>query len=492
MAIPDEIRKIKRPTNTVVVAYGKGKDKYAVRQRIGCKRVNGRNVPVTGPTIGHIVGGAFVRSKELAGDSPDLKDWANVAYCDSLFRDVIGDLDAHYDHGVSLQIYCVAVLRVCYPGVKDCELKERYDSSFLSEAYPGVALSRNTVSGLFALLGKNISRIVAFMRKRVEAFGVGDHLLVDGTLKSDESSVNSLSDFSRKARTKGSRDISVLYAFDLERREPVCSQCFPGNMLDLTAYSDFIERNGIKKGIIVADKGFPSSAAAGEFAANPDLHFLNPVKRNSKLAETHSMYSYTGTLKGREGILCKKAKVSGKDRWLYSFRDQRKASKEEADYIRRSAEGGYDDGDFKRRQATFGTVILESDLNLTPEEVYLAYSKRWEIELVMRYYKQACELDETRVHSDYSVHGSEFASFLASVLTYRILNDAEKKKALEKLTYGKVMAKLERAKKIRLNGEWRMVRINPSEEALLVDLGILEKPAKAPKKGPGRPKKNAI
>ena len=198
-----------------------------------------------------------------------------------------------------------------------------------------------------------------------------------------------------------------------------------------------------------------------------------------------------GGARGHEGILFKKAKVSSKDRWLCPFRDQRKASKEEADYIRRSAEG-YDDGDFKRRQGTFGTVVLESDLDLDPGEAYLAYSKRWEIELVMRYYKQACELDETRVHGDYSVIGSEFASFLASVLTYKILNDAEKKKALEKLTYGRMMAKLERAKKIRLNGEWRMVKINPSEEELLMDLGNLEKPAEPPKRPRGRPKKNAI
>ena len=53
------------------------------------------------------------------------------------------------------------------------------------------------------------------MRSRAAAVGADAHLLLDGTLKSDESRVNTLSDFSRKARTKGSRDISVLYAFDL-------------------------------------------------------------------------------------------------------------------------------------------------------------------------------------------------------------------------------------------------------------------------------------
>jgi transposase len=492
MPIPKDILEVKRPKNTVVMAYGKNKDKYAVKQRIGCKRKDGRNVPVNGPTIGHIENHAYVPCKKLKRESPDLKDWANVTYCDRLFSDIIGELDGQYEHRTSLQIYCIAILRVCYPGVKDCELKEQYDTSFLSELYPGVALSRNVVSELHERLGKSIARIVAFMRKRAERIAAdGDHLLVDGTLKSDESSVNSLSDFSRKARKKNSRDISVIYAFDLEKREPICSRCFPGNMLDVTGYSDFIEKNGIRKGIIVADKGFPSSAAAEHFERNPGLHFLNPVKRNSKFSVTHDMYSYTGVLRGYEGILYKKEKVSGQEKWLYSYRDQRKASREEYDYIRHNADG-YSDSEFRERMKTFGTVLLECDLDLPPEDIYFAYSQRWEIEVVMRYYKQACEFDETRVHGDYSVYGSEFVSFLSSVLTYRILNDAEKRKLLEKYTYGKMMSKLKKAKKITLDRkEWNLIRINPSEEEMLADLGLVQK-EETPKRRPGRPKKNSI
>ena len=35
MPIPQEILKVERPKNTVVIVYGVKKDKYAVRQRIG-------------------------------------------------------------------------------------------------------------------------------------------------------------------------------------------------------------------------------------------------------------------------------------------------------------------------------------------------------------------------------------------------------------------------------------------------------------------------
>ena len=53
MPIPKEILSVPRPKNTVVIVYGVNKDKFAVRQRVGCKRKNGKNYPVNGPTVGH-------------------------------------------------------------------------------------------------------------------------------------------------------------------------------------------------------------------------------------------------------------------------------------------------------------------------------------------------------------------------------------------------------------------------------------------------------
>jgi hypothetical protein len=52
-------------------------------------------------------------------------------------------------------------------------------------------------------------------------------------------------------------------------------------MLDVTAYSEFLSEFRIAKGIVVADKGFPQSAAKQYFWANPDLHYFNPLKRDS-------------------------------------------------------------------------------------------------------------------------------------------------------------------------------------------------------------------
>ena len=495
MPIPQDILAVARPKNTVVIAYGKGKNLYAVRQRIGCRNDNGRHLPVNGPTIGHIIDGVFVPINQdtpaLISTSPiDLKDWANIVLCDRVFSGTQNELSAVYNPDDVMKIYCICILRVCDPGIKNYELKEAYETSFLSELYPGVPLSKNTVSTFLNDLGKTVSRIRQFMYNRTVAVSMDHHLLVDGTLKSDESKVNSLSDFSRKARTKGTRDISVLYAFDLEEMEPVCSQCFPGNMLDATAYGAFISENKITKGIIVGDKGFPASAAHEHFEANPNLHYLNPVKRNSKLIERHSMLDFTGILPGYEGITFRKEKCSGTDKWLYSFRDSYKASKEERDWLHRAKKNKtYNLESLREKQQTFGTIVLECDLDLPAEVAYKAYEKRWEIEIVMRFYKSACEFDETRVQDDYSVIGSEFCDFLSTLLTFRLIKVFDDARLLDDRTYKKIMSVLDRAKKVRsTGGEWQLIRLNPSHEKILQTLDLIPKPKEAPKKKPGRPK----
>lgn len=494
MPIPNEILKVERPKNTVVIVYGKNKNLYAVRERVGCKYDNGRRIPQTGKTIGHIIDGKYVPNSTVVLPEPvsmspvDLKDWGNVILCDRLAGDLYDELCKVYNPRDARKLYCASILRVCDHGIKDYELKDAYENSFLSELYPGVALSKNTVSKFWEDVGKAYSKIVAYMRLRVAAVESSHHVLVDGTLKSNESSVNSLSDYSRKARLKNSRDISLLYAYDLELREPICSKCFPGNMPDPTSYGAFIKEYGINKGIIVGDKGFPSSVAKEHFLANEDLHYLNPLKRDSKFIDEYEMLNYEGQLAGHENIFFKRTYAEKEKKWLYSYRDASKAHKEEFGWLHRTSKNNdFNIDRFDDDWLMFGTILLESDLEMDALTAYQAYDSRWEIELVMRYYKQTCEFDETRVQGDYSVIGSEFCNFLSSVITYRLIHEYERTDLLKKMTYKKINNILARAKKVRADGKtWTLIKMNPSQEEVLQQLSLIPKPE--PKRRGRKPK----
>lgn len=492
--IPEEILKVNRPKNTIVYAYGKNKDKYAVKERIGCKYIGGRRLPVTGGTIGHIVDGVYVpidvnSIEDVRFSDADLRDYADIVLCDFLFKDILDELLLVYSKHDALTIYCISLLRVANKGIKDYELKEAYDTSFLSILYPDVALSKNTVSDFLYDLGKACSRIETFMRNRTKNVSIDHHLLIDGTLKSNESRINSLSDFSRKARTKGTRDISVLFAFDLEKQEPICSKCFPGNMLDSISYESFIKDNGIKKGIIVADKGFPSSCAAKEFENNKELFYLNPIKRNAKVIETYKLCEYEGILENKENILYKKVKCKNTNKWLYSFYDNQRASKEECDYLRNAKrKDTYSYENLIDKKESFGTIVLESNYDMPVEVAYKTFDKRWEIEIVMRFYKSALEFDETRVHKDYSVIASEFCDFLSTVLTFRLINKFDELNLLDVYTYKKLMSILKRAKKIKTKDDWKLIKTAPSSIEILKKLSIIKDDNTKPKRKRGRPK----
>lgn len=60
MPIPKEVLAVDRPKNSIVIAYGKNRDRYAVRARVGCRSDEQRRLSVNGPTIGHIFGGRYV------------------------------------------------------------------------------------------------------------------------------------------------------------------------------------------------------------------------------------------------------------------------------------------------------------------------------------------------------------------------------------------------------------------------------------------------
>ena len=104
----------------------------------------------------------------------------------------------------------------------------------------------------------------------------------------------------------------------------------------------------------------------------------------------------------------------------------------------------------------------------------------------------ALDLDETRVHDDYSVIGTEFIDFLSSAVTMRVLNDLDNAGILKEMTYKRVMSILRRAKKVRCSSsaDWQLVKLNPSQEEVLRKLQLLPDKEEPPKRKRGRPPKN--
>lgn len=485
MAVPEDVRKVKRPKGTVVCD---GKDGvYPVREKLsgtcymdddGKYHRPSRN----GKVIGHIINMEFVEKAvddSVAQGDVDLKDWGNVEMFNRLNRDLLTLLEVHYIEEDALRIYIMAILRAAYRGIPDRQLDRQYEETFLTEMFPPVNLKRTSISTFLRNVGKRCAKINSFMRMMVDRIKEGDHVIIDGSLRQDHSRVNSLSEISRKTRERGYKEILLMYAYSTETKQPLCSKVYPGNMVDQRAVPDFIEDFGIKKGIIVADKGFTRESVMDAVLSNKGLHYLLPLKRDADEIDKLDLYTYDSRLDGECGIQCKKTshQKDGRSVWYYSFRDPVIASDQEMMYMSMNRGPDYDPEDLEKRRRSFGTLVFESDLELESAEVYEIYDSRWLIELFFRSQEDQMELDDTREHSDYSVIASNFIDYLASIMVSRMLVYLDDHRLLDKNTYGDLNKLMLRIKMTRLaDGEWKVRRIAKVDAELLERMELLKQP----------------
>lgn len=500
MSVPANIRKVPRPVNTIVIDNGKdGPNRYAVRERSGTKYVPGGNPqPRNGKVIGHIVDGKYVPNKTVtAATGADMLSYGSSAFVHSVSEDLLDELLQVYPAKDAFTIMAIASLKVIRPRITANRMRTHYDRTFISRFYPGLALSPNTISSFLQKLGQDGNKRRQFYQTRAHAIMEEHHVAIDGTLKQDTSTVNDLSAFSRKARVKGCRDVSVLYAYDIEDMEPICAEVFPGNSIDASSYATFIRDNDIRSGIIVSDKGFPPRQIKKELEERPALHFLTPIKRNDTRIKNNNMLSFEGVLEGVDDhVVYKKCCIKG-GRYLYAFKSAKKAHAEESVYLaHREKNADFDPKKYAQKKETFGTIFFESDQDLAPKTAYLCYEDRWMLELVFNRYKSDECLDQTNVQGDFSLIGSEFINFISTVVTCRLLRKAEKSGLLKAMSYGELMEDLSEAwRKVDASSDpstgddgWVHTLKYIFEE--LEALGLSKPIPQPPKKRRGRPPKN--
>lgn len=495
MGVPEEIRKVERPTNTIVYRVKEGV--YGVRERSGLKYgPDGKPWPINGKVVGHIVDGKYVPLVPEISKIPMFLSYGSSALIRNFSSDIYEDLLAVYPFDAAKMLLVMASLKVIKPSIRCGRYSSEYERTFISVYYPDCTLSKNKISDFVSSIGMDSDKREQFFQKRISRMPENHRIAIDGTLKQDNSTSNSLSGYSYKSRVKRVKDISIIYAYDIETHEPICSSVFPGNNIDAVSYNQFIVQNAIEAGVIVTDKGFPPKEIAAILKERKNLHFLTPLRRNEKAISDNDMYAFEGVVEGIEReVLSKKAKLQNGN-FLYSFLDVSTMSKEAHDYVRRAIKNkDFDPEKYLEKKDSMGTITLESDLDMSVREAYLCYAERWKIELVFRAYKNDIELTETNVQGDYSVNGMEFVNFISTILTTRIIDSFRKSELLKDHSYGEIMEDLTNAWRKRedgmekpsmLDGKW--VNTLPSTLEEMKILGLLKEQKEAKKKR-GRPKK---
>ena len=80
-------------------------------------------------------------------------------------------------------------------------------------------------------------------------------------------------------------------------------------------------------------------------------------------------------------------------------------------------------------------------------DVYNAYAKRWEIEIMFNFYKNIIELDTVRVHGDYRLYATEFINFLSVLISSKVKNKLYETGLSPKYSYKQIFNYLSKSKK---------------------------------------------
>lgn len=451
MAIPKEILKIK-PTNTRVKSTS-NPNIYNVIKRT-CTLKDGKPCPVELGVIGKIINKEYVPITVPEYET-DFKFYGTYALCEKLNSDLFKLLANFYGFEDAKKLYVISSLRAMNKDIKNEEIQVEYKSNFISEKYPGCALSPNTISTFLKRIGESTTIMEEFMNARLKEFSK-DPIVIDGMLKSNTSDTNIFSEFSRKSRIKGTEDLNLIYAYDIAKEEPVASAVYPGNMLDYTAFRDFIKTYPIEKGFLIMDKGFDDRQSK-EIMKEQNITYLIPTKLTSGIKKLDLSTGFdTSFAFDNDTIRAKK--IILEDKIYYCYKSTKAKAMQEIGYMERTdKKGDYDEDKYFEKERLFGLIVFESNGDLPLKDVYEAYKRRWQIEELFRTFKNIMDQSEENVHDTYRVIASEFINFISSIMLCRVRNYLKKKKVLENKSFPMVLnylGKLVKKRKARKKDLW--------------------------------------
>ena len=457
MAIPSEILKVERPKNTVVKIC-RTPNVYSVVKRTS-KRVPGEKNPrpIEIGVIGKIVEGKYIPLPERTLHELDLKEYGPFAFCDLVSKSIFHDLLKYYTLEDSKKLYCIALLRTLKSDIVDDDIALQYQTSFLSEKYPKTALSPNTISKFLDSIGKKTCIIDEFMNERIQQYA--EHpIIVDGMLKSSNGETNSFSEFSRKSRIKNTKDINLIYAYDLVQQEPLACSVNPGNMLDFTAFKSFLIDHPIQNGFLIMDKGFNEHDCKLELD-RLNTKYIIPMPSSRKIIKDLELDKKFTEYFQYEDDTIRAKKVCDNDKYYYSFKSSSmEAAQKQGKIFREINKGRFDPIKFEQNESKCGLIVFETNIDMDVEQLYLAYQERWEIETLFNNYKNIINCQEVNVQGNYRLIATEFINFLSCIMSMKMKKHIFAKKLNCKYSQRKILLLLSKWHKKRINKfseEWK-------------------------------------
>ena len=477
MTYPEWVEKYRASGKEIKRIHGRY---YLYERKTVWDKEKKRPKKISGAYLGRITeNGLLPPGKEMVDKSAltDIveKQYGSTAYLEHIGEDIRGNLEKHFSQYWQI-IWVLALLRAAEPQPFK-RVENAYEHSWLSEKYSELNLSKQYLSSFLRLLGDMRGHSIAFMK---EYIGDADHLLFYGTRITSFSEEMQLAQTGYNSDRSFDPQVNLVYAFSSgEKTFPVYFRPVSGSICDVTAFKNCCEELGSDKSVIIADKGF-GSVKNFEFMEKNDLKYIIPIRRSCKEFDIETIRD--GYANGFQDYF----QFNGRPIWYFTrfsedksvqyitYIDDTLRAKEEADYIVR-IEGnvdGYTKEAFMEKRLKFGSILLRTNTNKSPEDVYLTYKKRMQIEKSFDMLKNLLEQDHSYMHSDVSFVGWAFINHISLMLCYRLFDSLREADVLKKYSIKDAIYYLNDIRTIRINGHWRFAEATKKARSLLKDLAL--------------------
>ncbi|MFT4152773.1 transposase [Parafilimonas sp.] len=372
------------------------------------------------------------------------------------------------------ELIAIAYCRIVYK----CPLKSipfRLDSSYLPELLGIHRFNEKTASGVLNKTGGMPGAMQSYMKAFIEK---GDYILMDATHVLSQSEQIAIARKGYNAPLNFEQQFNLLYVYSATQRMPVFYRLLPGNVREVKAFKNTLLQAGLKKAIIVADKGFYSEANR-DLLLQEKLDFILPLKRNNALIDYNALSNNTFKTDAVYFEHEKRAvwhhTYKHEKLLLHLYLDETLRLKEESDYIGRikTHPENYSIEKYHQHRNHFGTIALLTNLyDASAQDVYETYKSRMYIETMFDGMKNVLEADHTYMQNQQTLEGWMFINHICLQWYQHLFIELKTKNLLKKISVNDYIQLLTDVKKVKINNTWHLNEYTAAAKKLMQALDI--------------------
>jgi transposase len=457
---------------------------YLYEYRTVYDPVKKRPRKISGPLLGSITQqkGFVASPKRLVASMPvvgsvgaiTVKEYGVSLLVTTQFADYGKRLEKHFGR-MWQALLGIAYCRFVYR----CPLKSipfRLDSSYLPDLLLGMErFNEKTASAVLNTTGGMQEAMRSYMKSFIEK---ADYILMDATHVLSQSQQIPIARKGYNAQLNFEQQFNLLYLYSATHRTPVFYRLLPGNIREVKAFKNTLIEVGLKKAIVVADKGFYSEANR-QLLVQEKLNFILPLKRDNPLIDYSSIANNTFKTKADYFEHEKRAvwyhTYKQETLVLHLYLDEMLRIKEEADYLGRikTHPEDYSIDKYHQYRNRFGTMALLTNLkNNNAQDMYETYKSRMYIEVMFDGMKNVLEADHTYMQNLQTLQGWMFINHICLQWYQHLFIELKTKNLLKKISVNDYIQLLTDVKKVKINDSWYVNEYTTATKKLIQALDM--------------------